>query len=78
MLIFRDSAGKILTENNKVAFCVEVRRLESAEYTFKNSPYEVELFKDFYVNPDMLSNLKTTNKTIEQRNFIEAKDKNYD
>lgn len=77
ILIFRDSGGKILPENNEVAFCVEVRRLDSSEYIFKDNTYEVELFKDFFVSGDMLSSLSTNNKMLNVVGSVFAKENDY-
>lgn len=78
ILIFRDSDGKTHPENNKVAFCVEVRRLGSSKYIFKDGAYEVELFKDFYGSGDMLSTLGTNNKMLNVVGSIFAKENDYD
>jgi len=64
IFIFRDSDGKILPESNEIAFYIEVRKLNSSEYILRNSAYEVELFKDFYLSADMLSTLATNNKML--------------
>ena len=41
-------------------------------------PYVVELFKDFYINPDMLSTLKTNNKIINVVGGVYAKENGFD
>lgn len=43
---------------------IETNAMESPFFIIEEKPYEVELFKDYYVNKDMLSNLKTTNKIL--------------
>ena len=46
-------------------------------YVTSESEYEVELFKDFYINTDMLSNLKTTNKVLNVVAGVYAKENGY-
>src|SRR5690606_2177958 len=51
--------------------------LESPFYLMNDDDYEVELFKDYYVNKDMLSNLKTTNKLLHVVASVYAKENGY-
>ena len=78
ILIFRDGAGAHLPRSNDVAFCIEVGELESPFYISKGGSYEVELFRDFYVNHDMLSTLNTSNKILNVVGSIFAKENDYD
>jgi branched-chain amino acid aminotransferase len=78
ILIIRDGAGALFPTRNEVAFCIEVNELESNFYILKAGRYEVELFRDFYVNRDMLSNLNTTNKVLNVVGSIFAMENDYD
>ena len=51
--------------------------MKSPFYILEDKRYEVELFKDFHVNPDMLSTLKTNNKIINVLGSIFAKENDY-
>jgi len=77
IVIFRDANGSIFPESNKVAFLMEVNKLDSSKYCLANNPYEVELFKDFYVSGDMLSTLKTNNNLLQVTASIFAKENGY-
>ncbi len=76
--IFRNEGGLYLPETNTVSYIIEAKPLENSFYVLDDDRYEVELFKDFYVNPDMLSTLKTNNKIINVVGSIFAKENDYD
>ena len=75
--VFRNNGGLYLPETNDVSYIIEASLMDSPFYTLDNSAYEVELFKDFYVNPDMLSTLKTNNKVINVVGSIFAAENGY-
>ncbi|PCJ94994.1 MAG: aminotransferase class IV [Flavobacteriaceae bacterium] len=76
--VFRNNGGFYLPEDNGISYTIEATELSSSFYMISNSAYEVELFKDFYVNADMLSNLKTNNRAINVVGSIYAKENGYD
>ena len=51
--------------------------LKDPFFTLNEEDYEVELYKDHYVNADLLSTLKTANKIIHVTGSIYAKENNY-
>jgi branched-chain amino acid aminotransferase len=75
--VFRNNGGLYLPQTNDVSYIIETSVLDAAFYTLSNEAYEVELFKDFYVNPDMLSTLKTNNKAINVVGSIYAAENGY-
>jgi len=75
--VFRNEGGRYCPETNEISFVIEAKSLETNFYTLNNEHYEVELFKDFYVNADMLSTLKTNNKIINVVGSIFAKENKY-
>lgn len=77
LTIYRNDGGLYLPKSNEVSFFIEVSRLGSPFYILEETPYEVELFKDFYVNADMLSNLKTNNRIINVVGSIYAEENGY-
>lgn len=64
LTVFRNSGGLYTPTTNNISYIMEAHKLEAPFYTIEDESYEVELFKDFYVNKDMLSNIKTTNKIL--------------
>jgi len=57
--VFREAEG------NTVSYVMSTTALTSPFYILDEAPYEVELFRDYYVNQDMLSRLDTNNTTLE-------------
>ena len=76
--VFRNTGGLYTPKNHTVSFIIEAKELQSPFYVFEDEGYEVELFKDFYVNPDVLSSLKTNNKILNVVGSIFAKENGYD
>ncbi|MDP5231000.1 MAG: aminotransferase class IV [Cellulophaga sp.] len=77
LTVYRNEGGLYCPETNEVSFVIEVKPLDVNFFTLNNDEYEVELFKDFYVNADMLSTLKTNNKIINVVGSIFAKENKY-
>ena len=76
--VFRNNGGLYLPKSNDVSFIIEASALKNPFYTLDTSSYEVELFKDFYVNANKLSTLKTSNKLIHVLGSIFSNENNYD
>ncbi|RAJ12379.1 aminotransferase class IV [Arenibacter echinorum] len=77
LTVFRNNGGLYLPETNDVSYIIEANVLDSPFFTLNNDAYEVELFKDFYINADMLSTLKTNNKVINVVGSIFASENGY-
>ncbi len=78
LTVFRNNGGLYHPETNDISYCIECSVLESPFYIVNEDRYELELFKDFYVNRDMLSTLKTNNRIINVVGSIYAKENDYD
>lgn len=75
--VFRREGGLYLPKTNDIGFIIETSPMENPFYVLEDSPYEIELFKDFYVNSDMLSTLKTNNKILNVVGSIFAQENGY-
>ncbi len=75
--VFRNNGGMYTPETNNVSYIIEARELRENFYVLKEGPYEVELFKDFYIHKSMLSNLKTNNRILNVVGSIFAKENDY-
>jgi branched-chain amino acid aminotransferase len=75
--VFRNNGGLYLPQTNDVSYIIEASKLNSPFFILNNDAFEVELFKDFYINPDMLSTLKTNNKAINVVGSIFAAENGY-
>ncbi len=65
ILTFRKSGGLYTPETNEIDFVITVSALENAQFQLNEKGLEVDLFKDFYVQKSMLSNLKSTSKLLQ-------------
>ena len=64
LTVFRNEVDLYLPLTNEVSYLIEATALSSPFYTLSQNSYEVDLFKDFYVNADLLSTIKTNNKAL--------------
>lgn len=78
LLLHRIAGGLYLPEDNSVNYIILAKKLTDSIYKLNVSKYEVDLFKDFYVSPSLLSTLKTNNKAINVVGSIYAKENNLD
>jgi branched-chain amino acid aminotransferase len=62
--VFRNAGGKYMPDTSTVSYLIDAEELATENYQLIKTPYEVELYKDFYVSKQLLSTLKTTNKII--------------
>lgn len=74
LMISRIAGGLYLPKSNDVEFFIMTKPLQSEIYAFDDSPYEVDLFKDHYVSPSLLSTLKTNNRALNIVGSIYAKE----
>lgn len=75
--VFRKDGGRYLPLTNDVSFIIEAEGLENPFFVLDRDAYEVELFKDFYINPDMLATLKTNNRMINVVGSVYADENGY-
>lgn len=78
LTVFRNDGGRYFPATNDVSYLIDMDALESPFYLVDERNYEVELFKDYYVNKDMLSNLKTTDKILNVVASVFAKENGYE
>lgn len=72
--VFREGAGRYTPETNDVSFVITVSSLTDDAYCVKADFYQVDLYKDHYVSPSLLSTLKTNNKALNVIGSIYAKE----
>ncbi len=76
--VHRVEGGLYKPESNDVEFIVSVKALDQDFYLLNEGDYEVDLFKDFYVSPSLISTLKSNNKALNVVGSIYAKENNLD
>ena len=64
LTVFRNEGGYYLPERRAVSYLIQISSLNITEYSFTDSYYEVDLYKDFFISKQLLSTIKTTNKMI--------------
>jgi len=78
LTVFRNAGGYYTPSSNEVSYVISVSELKSDLYEISDGHYEIELFKDYLVSPNLLSTLKTNNKAINVVGSIYAKENKYD
>ncbi|NMH86193.1 aminotransferase class IV [Flavivirga algicola] len=76
LMVYRNEGGLYTPNSNDVSFVVSVKPIQDDFYLLQDSFYEVDLFKDYYVSPSLLSTLKTNNKVLNVVGSIYAKENN--
>ena len=77
LTVYRADGGTYLPTSKNVGYAIEAKPLETDTYTFKES-YKVDLFKDYYIQKSMLSNLKSTNKALHVIGSIFMQEQGFD
>ncbi len=76
LIVQRTEGGLYLPHTNTVNFIITAQELQEDFYLLNDEFYNVDLFKDYYVSPTLLSTLKTNNKAINVVGSIYAKENN--
>jgi len=74
--IYRDASGIYLPDCNDISYIITSKTLSHNSYEIKKEHYQVDLFKDYFVAANLLSNLKTNNRVINVVGSIYAKENN--
>jgi len=78
MTTFREAPGLYAPEHNDISYFIEVKALQETTYNLSNKLCVVDLFKDHYITPQLLSTLKTTNRVLNVIAGIFAKENELD
>ena len=76
LVVHRNEGGLYLPTTYDVSFVISVKQIEDDFYIFQDGFYEVDLFKDYYLSPSLISTLKTNNKILNVVGSIYAKENN--
>ncbi len=76
--VHRSDGGKYLPISNAIDYNIAVESLDTDLYKLNSTSYTIDLFKDFYVAPGLLSTLKTNNKIINIVGSIYADENGFD
>ncbi len=74
----RVEGGLYFPESSDVQFIIAVKQIDTPFYLLNDTEYVVDLYKDHYVSPSLLSTLKTNNKALNVIGSIYAKENRLD
>ncbi|WP_339893659.1 aminotransferase class IV [uncultured Algibacter sp.] len=74
--VHRNEGGLYTPSTNDISYVISVNPTSEDFYLLNETFYEVDLFKDYYVSPSLLSTLKTNNKALNVVGSIYAKENN--
>ena len=78
VIVNRGEGGFYNPTNNTIDYCICAQALENEFYTLSKDQFVVDLFKDFYLSPSLLSTLKTNNKALNVVASIYAQENDLD
>lgn len=78
ILVSRKQGGLYAPITNDVNYVITSQVLQNDFYTLNDSDYRVDLYKDHYIAPGLLSTLKTNNKVLNVIGSIYAKENQLD
>lgn len=76
--VFRKEGGDYKPTSMEVDFLIEAQELDAPFYSCDSGKYEVDLFKDFYLQSDLLSTLKITARPVQIVGSVYAQENGYD
>lgn len=75
--VYRKEGGFYTPVTRDIEYLIDIQKLDSSFYLLNNEPYEIELFKDHYVNSGLLSTIKTNNRAVNVLGGIYANENGY-
>ncbi|MDT0644030.1 aminotransferase class IV [Zunongwangia sp. F363] len=75
--VYREEGGYYTPATRTIGYTISCSKLENAFYLFNEEPYEIELFKDHYINSGILSTIKSNNRAVNVLGSIFAKENDY-
>ena len=78
LTIYRGGRGLYLPENNFPIFVISSKKINEKLFKINRDIYKVDLFKDYQVQSNLISNLKTNNRVINVIGSIYAQENELD
>jgi len=75
--VYRKEGGYYTPETLHIDYIIEASPLQDPFYVMEAASYEIELFKDHYINSGLLSTIKTNNKAVNVLGSIYARENGY-
>ena len=74
LTIFRTKGGGYLPGSNDPIFVIDSKKTDQKLFNVNLQPYKVDLFKDYQIQSNLISNLKTNNRVVNVIGSIYAKE----
>lgn len=78
LTVFREGEGLYLPKSNQASFVINSFQNEVFSFETKFKAYKVDIYKDYLIQSNLLSNLKTSNRLINVIGSIYAKENGLD
>ena len=75
--VYRVSGGYYTPDNNSIEYSISMSPLDNFLYVHTPDNYEIDLFKNYQISPNLLSTIKTNNKALNVIGSIYAKENNF-
>lgn len=75
--VHRVEGGLYLPKVNTVEYMITLKPIEDELYVNQEQDYIVDLYKDYFIAPNLLSTVKTTNRVVNVLGSIYAKENDY-
>ena len=75
--VYRLQGGYYTPATREIGYIISTEVLESPFYLLNEDAYEIELFKDHYVNSGLLSTIKSNNRAVNVLGSIYARENGY-
>jgi branched-chain amino acid aminotransferase len=76
-MVYRNEGGHYRPKSNDVGYLVLTEKLNDDFYVFNEEDYILEIYKDHYISPGLMGNLKTNNRIINVIGSIYARENAY-
>ncbi|WP_347925443.1 aminotransferase class IV [Pontimicrobium sp. SW4] len=78
LVVYRESEGLYTPSTNDISYLITTKILDDDFYEFNEETFKVDLYKDHYISPSLLSTLKSNNRLINVIGGIYAKENKLD
>ena len=78
LTVFRKEGGLYTPDKNDVSYIITSKEIDNDFYQVNDDDYIVDLYKDHYISPSLLSTLKSNNRLINIIGGVYAKENNLD
>ena len=78
LTIFRDGKGLYLPESNEPVFLINSKETKETSFNINSGDYKVDIYKEYFIQSNLLSNIKSNNRLINVLGSIYAKENELD